>query len=164
MVPCYDVDLIWHTHQLHPVRYNQTTKEFLGKLLHHDDTETDRAPGSKLYDSEMKSRDLWEAEGLSFYKSGAMYRGEQPDTISTRPRWLYAQLARSEYTCKIQDIKAWGFKSNTKFVIQLESKLGQNMFSQSFTGNGITSVNLPAKFTFVKGTKLAIDVCLYKLV
>ena len=162
MVPCYDVDLIWHTHQLHPVPFNQTTKEFLGKLLHHDDTETDRAPGSKVYDSEMKSRDLWEAEGLSFYKSGDMYRGEQPDPIPTRPRWLYAPLARSEYTCEIQDIEALGFKRNTKFVIELESKLGQNMFSQSFTGNGITSVNLPAKFTFDKGTKLAINVCLYK--
>ena len=162
MVPCYDFDLIWHTHQLYPVRYNQTTKQLVGKLLHHDDTEKDRAPGSKLYDSEMKSRDLCEAEGLSFYKLGAMYRGEQPDPIPSRPRWLYAQLARSEYTCEIQDIEALGFERNTKFVIQLENKLGQNLFSQSFTGNEITSVNLPTKLNFDKGTKLAIDVCLYK--
>ena len=153
MVPCYDFDLIWHTHQLYPVRYNQTTKQLVGKLLHHDDTEKDRAPGSKLYDSEMKSRDLWEAEGLSFYKSGAMYRGEQPDPIPSRPRWRYAQLARSEYTCEIQDVEALGFERTTNFVIQLENKLGQNL---------LTSVNLPTKLNFDKGTKLAIDVCLYK--
>ena len=27
MVPCYDFDLIWHTHQLHPVNYNQNMKD-----------------------------------------------------------------------------------------------------------------------------------------
>ena len=75
MVPCYDVDLIWHAHQLHPLDYKQATTELLGRTLHHDDEVTDRNPGSKLYDSEMKTRAVWEAAGLPFAKPGAMYRG-----------------------------------------------------------------------------------------
>ena len=49
MVPCYDFDLIWHAHQLHPVNYKQTTTKWLGKMLNHDDSVTDRSPGSKLH-------------------------------------------------------------------------------------------------------------------
>ena len=30
MVPCYDIDLIWHAHQLHPFNYKQKTTELLG--------------------------------------------------------------------------------------------------------------------------------------
>ena len=64
MVPCYDFDLIWHAHQLHPLNYRQTTTELLGRLLHHDDTTTGWAPGSKLYNSERETRAVWEAAGL----------------------------------------------------------------------------------------------------
>lgn len=42
MVPCYDIDLIWHAHQLHPLNYRETTKEILGATLDHDDNATDR--------------------------------------------------------------------------------------------------------------------------
>ena len=88
MVPCYDVDLIWHAHQLHPLNYSQTTTELLGKTLHHDDTETGRAPGSKLCESEVKTRAVWEAEGLRFARPGTLYRGEQPDPMQPRSKWL----------------------------------------------------------------------------
>ena len=40
MVPCYDFDLIWHVHQLHPLNYKRTTSELLGKTLNHDDSVT----------------------------------------------------------------------------------------------------------------------------
>ena len=106
MVPCYDFDLIWHAHQLHPIHYKHTTAELSGKPLHHDDTVTVRAPGSKLYESEMKTRSVWEAAGLRFGKPGAMYRGHPPDPIPSRPQWLYASLARSEYPVEIKKIDA----------------------------------------------------------
>ena len=111
MVPCYDVDLIWHAHQLHPINYKKATTELLGKTLHHDDEATDRNPGSKLYDSEMKTRAVWEAAGLRFSKPGTLYRGDPPDSIPPRPKWLYATLARSEYEVDIQKIEAEKFRS-----------------------------------------------------
>ena len=32
LVPCYDMDLAWHTHQLHPHYYKKDTVAYLGKV------------------------------------------------------------------------------------------------------------------------------------
>jgi hypothetical protein len=79
LVPCYDIDLIWHTHQLHPIDYARVTCSLLGRLLPHDDTVTDRHPGSKLSLSDENTRKLWREEyNESFSNFGAMYRGDSP--------------------------------------------------------------------------------------
>ncbi|KAF9624992.1 hypothetical protein IFM89_016812 [Coptis chinensis] len=36
-VPTYDIDVIWHSHQLHPVSYCKDLVEVLGEILEHDD-------------------------------------------------------------------------------------------------------------------------------
>jgi len=59
LVPCYDFDLVWHAHQLHPVNYRADTSSMLGRMFNHDDTINDRAPGSKLSESDAKTRQLW---------------------------------------------------------------------------------------------------------
>ena len=51
VVPCYLIDIIWHSHQLHPIEYKKDTQRILGYLLSHDDSVNDRAPGSKLSSS-----------------------------------------------------------------------------------------------------------------
>ncbi|KAI9219176.1 hypothetical protein BC828DRAFT_349637 [Blastocladiella britannica] len=38
VVPTLDIDLAWHTHQLHPTRYCAYTTKILGGVLNHDDT------------------------------------------------------------------------------------------------------------------------------
>jgi len=38
LVPCYDIDLMWHSHLLNPVAYYNDLKESLGALFNHDDT------------------------------------------------------------------------------------------------------------------------------
>ena len=79
IVPCYDIDLIWHTHQLHPVEYQVDTVKYLGSLFNHDDTVTDRSEGSKLYNADVKTREHWKSffnEGFATF--GAMYRGKPP--------------------------------------------------------------------------------------
>ena len=79
LVPCYDIDLVWHTHQLHPVDYGKFTKSLLGRLLIHDDTDSDRNPGSKLNVATDKTRLLWQQEYQEPFNSfGAMYRGDSP--------------------------------------------------------------------------------------
>ncbi|KAK4367906.1 hypothetical protein RND71_011698 [Anisodus tanguticus] len=47
-VPTYDIDLIWHTHQLHPISYCKDLVDIMGKVLDHDDTDSDRTKGKKL--------------------------------------------------------------------------------------------------------------------
>lgn len=37
VVPTLDVDLAWHTHQLSPQSYYNTTTQFLSKFLDHND-------------------------------------------------------------------------------------------------------------------------------
>ncbi|XP_076883208.1 glycine-rich domain-containing protein 1-like [Bidens hawaiensis] len=41
IVPTYDIDLIWHTHQLSPRSYCKDVMALVGQVLHHDDNDTD---------------------------------------------------------------------------------------------------------------------------
>lgn len=78
-VPCYDNDLIWHSHQLHPLIYKKDTERVLGKMFNHDDSVNDRTSGSRLLRAEAKTRQLWqETYNESFSRNGAMYRGDPP--------------------------------------------------------------------------------------
>lgn len=79
LVPCYDFDLVWHTHQLHPGAYRRDTSDLLGRMFNHDDTVNDRSPESKLSRSDRRTRELWRDHyGEEFTVSGAMYRGDPP--------------------------------------------------------------------------------------
>jgi len=79
LVPSYDIDLVWHTHQLHPLLYKQDTSTLLGRMFNHDDTLDDRSPGSPQQEACVKTRQLWMSKyGEHFALPGAMYRGEQP--------------------------------------------------------------------------------------
>ena len=48
LVPCYDIDIVWHTHQVSPHLYQQHTETLFGSVFHHDDSVNDRSEGSKL--------------------------------------------------------------------------------------------------------------------
>ena len=79
LVPCYDIDLIWHSHQLHPLSYKKDTTKVLGQMLNHNDSVNDRSPGSKLVRADTKTRDLWKTLFEDTFASfGAMYRGSPP--------------------------------------------------------------------------------------
>ena len=85
IVPCYDIDLIWHTHQLNPWAYKKDMMTYIGNLFNHDDNVTDRSEGSKLYNADMRTRDHWKRvfnEGFSMF--GAMYRGLRPMDFYTK--------------------------------------------------------------------------------
>lgn len=79
IVPVYDIDLVWHTHQLHPVKYREDTERILGQHFNHDDSVNDRSPGSKLSTSSSQTQVLWrEVFGEDFSKFGTLYRGGSP--------------------------------------------------------------------------------------
>ena len=76
IVPCYDIDLLWHAHQLNPWAYKHDMMKYIGNLFNHDDNVTDRSKGSKLNNADTKTREHWKRvfnEGFSLF--GAMYRG-----------------------------------------------------------------------------------------
>ncbi|CAL0314136.1 unnamed protein product [Lupinus luteus] len=85
-VPTYDIDLIWHSHQLHPVSYCKDLNEALGKVLEHDDTDSDRTKGKKLDTGFSGTTKQWEDTfGTRYWKAGAMYRGNAPSPITSNP-------------------------------------------------------------------------------
>jgi hypothetical protein len=82
IVPCYAIDLIWHTHQLHPIAYSLETQKITGSLFPHDDTTNDRTSGSKLEVSFKNTQDLWkQAYNENFFFSGGMFRGNPANDL-----------------------------------------------------------------------------------
>ncbi|KAL9981379.1 hypothetical protein ACROYT_G010077 [Oculina patagonica] len=143
LVPCYDFDLIWHAHQLHPTKYKQTTTKLLGRILKHDDSVTDRTAGSKLYDSAIKTREIWKEADCSFDKAGAMYRGDPPDP-KTAP---HEQPVRSpletstEYQVYITKAEGINFDEEYKPIsIRLADHRKTLVFSQVFTKRSAYSI------------------------
>ncbi|KAJ7953480.1 glycine-rich domain-containing protein 1-like [Quillaja saponaria] len=85
-VPTYDIDLMWHSHQLHPVSYCKDLNEILGKVLEHDDTDSDRAKGKKLDVGFSGTTKQWEQTfGTRYWRAGAMYRGNTPSPVTNQP-------------------------------------------------------------------------------
>ncbi|WAR06795.1 GRDP2-like protein, partial [Mya arenaria] len=77
LVPCYDIDLIWHTHMKTPLAYKKDTEKILGYHFNHDDSTTDRSDGSKLSNGDRVTKRKWkDLYGEPYVKAGAMYRGE----------------------------------------------------------------------------------------
>lgn len=89
-VPTYDVDLIWHSHQLCPFSYCKDLNEALGKVLEHDDMDSDRTKGKKLDVGFSGTTKQWEETfGTRYWKAGAMYRGNSPSPVSSNPYSSY---------------------------------------------------------------------------
>ncbi|KAL6012723.1 hypothetical protein ACLOJK_003212 [Asimina triloba] len=85
-VPTYDIDLMWHSHQLHPVSYCKDLVEVLGRVLGHDDTDSDRSKGKKLDNGFTGTTKHWEELfGQRYWKAGAMYRGSSPSPVAVNP-------------------------------------------------------------------------------
>ena len=79
LVPCYDMDIIWHTHQVKPIEYEKETREIVGHHLPHDDSVNDRSSGSKLCNSEETTKKLWKSTfDSNFARTGSMFRGNPP--------------------------------------------------------------------------------------
>ena len=85
-VPTYDIDLIWHSHQLHPVAYCHDLTELIGKVLEHDDTDSDRTKGMKLDVGFSGTTGQWEETfGRRYWRAGAMYKGSTPTPVTNTP-------------------------------------------------------------------------------
>lgn len=79
LVPCYDIDVMWHSHQLHPSVYKHDMVKVLGQILAHDDSVNDRSVGSRLVRADQRTRELWKEHfDDNFMTFGAMFRGEPP--------------------------------------------------------------------------------------
>ncbi|KAG0504602.1 hypothetical protein KC19_N016200 [Ceratodon purpureus] len=84
-VPTYDIDLIWHAHQVSPVAYARDTKSLFGCIIDHDDN-MERGPHSPLEDGFKCTTKLWENTfGRPYERAGSMYRGAKPVNLPAPP-------------------------------------------------------------------------------
>lgn len=82
-VPTYDIDLIWHSHQLHPASYCKDLVAIMNIVLNHDDTDSDRTKGQKLDVGFSETTKQWEETfGSRYWRAGATYRGTPPSPLS----------------------------------------------------------------------------------
>ena len=122
LVPTYDIDLMWHTHQLDPIAYRIDTLHALGKVLNHDDTDSDRHEGSKLSTSFQEMKLLWEEiYSIPYEKAGAMYRGIAPTSLTgsyqvadlltysknTSDTYKQQQEVQSEVLAQRESVQVW---------------------------------------------------------
>ncbi|KVI06777.1 hypothetical protein Ccrd_014867 [Cynara cardunculus var. scolymus] len=78
-VPTYDIDLIWHTHQLHPLSYCNDTMSLLGNILDHDDNDFDRTKGQKLDVGFTRTTKQWaQMFSSTYWRVGSMYTDMTP--------------------------------------------------------------------------------------
>ena len=108
LVPTYDIDLMWHTHQLSPLNYIEDCNSYLGYALNHDDTTTDRSPGSYLNNSFENTRKLWRETFLEEYIiPGVAYRGPDPSRKLTKVRNEYVEKFFTNKARATLDFISW---------------------------------------------------------
>lgn len=102
-VPTYDVDVIWHSHQLHPLSYCNDMKKLLGRILEHDDTDSNRSKGQKLDVGFSETTKQYEDTfGLRYWRAGAMYRGSLPSPLMEIPYFPINNIKNETTTKKSQ--------------------------------------------------------------
>lgn len=133
LVPCYDFDLIWHAHQVHPVIYRNDTIRLLGRVLKHDDSVNDRQPGSKLTVSDQETRQIWSSTGVTFELNGAMFRGEPPEHLHLQ-RADYSSLASREYTVDLVSFEVEGLPKPKSYMVQMDVANGERVMKRKVEG------------------------------
>jgi len=126
-VPTYDIDLMWHTHQLDPVAYNRDLLVVAGRVLPHDDTDDNRDEGAKLRTGFQATKKLWEETfGSPYEKAGAMYGGPAPSSIAPSPglpenvmfgtTYLKLQEGQRKYLVERESVQVNYYPSHQVFV------------------------------------------------
>ena len=152
VVPCFAIDLIWHTHQLNPKAYEIDTKQILGYLFPHDDSVNDRTPGAKLENGLNETQSLWKKTyNEYFFFPGGMYRGDAPTSPS--------------YSCEHFDLSIYYLKCGTlelnhvelvsedplidsKYTIQIRNK--KHVFFNKLMQMGENNMVQSKKFHFIE--------------
>jgi len=79
-VPCFDIDVIWRTHQLVPGKYAAAMKRIVGNLLNHVDSMCYGNEGSTLHNVHMKTSEHWKSHfNENYVVFGSLYRGMPPN-------------------------------------------------------------------------------------
>ncbi|KAK7855107.1 glycine-rich domain-containing protein 1 [Quercus suber] len=119
-VPTYDIDLIWHSHQLHSASYCKDMVAIMGKVLVHDDTDSDRSKGNKLDVGFSRTTKQWEeAFGSRYWRAGAMYRGRAPAPLSINLNQLNIVSMKVALSNEYQNIIQLPKKTQVEIMLEI---------------------------------------------
>ena len=167
IVPCYDIDIMWHSHQLNPKDYEKDMMKYIGNLFNHDDSVNDRSEGSKLNNSHVRTKKYWRKYfNENFSQYGAMYRGQPPDGIlyqmsenemfllSTRKSLITLQK------CEIHLHSAYSGKISLKVDSCADNKFVEQLVSMKSAFQPTVSFAKVNKFEFgtIKANRLRLSV------
>ena len=151
-VPCYDFDLIWHAHQVHPLIYQKDTTEVIGKVYDHNDSVNDRRPGSKLSTSYVTTRQKWKEAAQELPLKGCMFRGEPPLSTSVQAELVdYTGLRALEYTVKLTRLEVEGLTESKSYTIKIDVVNGVKVLETRVRGPAVSlsnSTNVLSTFKF----------------
>ena len=153
LVPCYDFDLIWHAHQVHPLIYQKDTTKVIGKVYDHNDSVNDRRPGERLSRTYATTRLLWKEAGQELPLKGCMFRGEPPLSTSQVQAELvdYTGLVAREYTVKLTRLEIEGLPKSTSYTVKIDVVNGENVLETRVRGPTVrlaNSTNVLSTFKF----------------
>jgi hypothetical protein len=150
-VPCFGIDLMWHTHQVHPIEYNADTKRYLGYLFPHDDTVNDRAPGSQLCQGGQVTANLWKTYyNENFFFPGGMFRGDKPngnDYGLENYDFSYFFERTGVFSLEEVVLKPQNKLLVTKKMPTFKLRIYRDNFIRTCLYEGLLTVNEPLKFS-----------------
>lgn len=156
-VPTFDIDLLWHAHQMCAKAYSLDTQKLFGRVLGHDDRDsnsekTGSARSKRLEWGYRTTMQLWDRTyGVPYDRAGAMLRASPPVFIPPAPLMVQQRMAEM---CSVsgQEINAAkGLKTRMTFEAHVmvwevaglgpPPPGGENMFVE------IRAMNAAAKFS-----------------
>ena len=151
-VPCYDFDLIWHAHQVHPLIYHKDTIKVLGKVYDHNDSVNDRRPGSQLSRAYAITREKWKEASQELRLKGCMFRGEPPLSTGVQTELAdYTGIAALEYTVKLIRLEVAGLPKSKTYTVNIDVVNGKQVLTTRVRGPAVSlacSTNVLSTFTF----------------
>ena len=141
-VPCYDFDLIWHAHQVHPLIYHKDTIKLLGKVYDHNDSVNDRRPGSQLSRAYATTRKKWKETSQEIQLKGAMFRGEPPFSTGVQAELVdYTGVAALEYTVKLTRLEVEGLPKSKSYTVKIDVVNGEQVLTTRIRGPAVSLAN-----------------------
>ena len=119
--------------------------------MNHNDSVNDRQPGSKLFSSELSTRDIWKAAGIPFEVNGAMFRGEPPIENVINPDLAeYSSMVSLLYTVELLRVEVEGLPNSKSYTVQIDVINGKRVIKKKVKGPTarIHGSKAVAKFTF----------------
>ena len=147
IIPTYDIELMWHSHLLHPVLYGIDMSRTIGTPLIHDNLVINPSPtGNKLNSyGDSEARALWKRwTGEDFAGPGTWYR----DDLETSQLHVVTaeennEVATKECSLLINDLNITGADVKGRFLLKMCKLDEQNM--KTFFFSKVINVKHPLK-------------------